>query len=76
MPADLVSKDSLSDCYYIVCTVTCRKRYESRFQTEVHSELLGRLCLGNVVVDREIITGRPGNCAAIKGRCYRTSPSG
>uniref|UniRef100_A0A383V6R6 SnoaL-like domain-containing protein n=1 Tax=Tetradesmus obliquus TaxID=3088 RepID=A0A383V6R6_TETOB len=36
-----------------------RKRYESRFQTEVHSELLGRLCLGNVVVDREIITGLP-----------------
>jgi hypothetical protein len=42
----------------LVGAVTCRKRYESRFQTEVHSELLGRLCLGNVVVDREIITGQ------------------
>lgn len=38
-------------------TAQLRARYTARFQTEVHSELLGRLCLGDVVVDREIITG-------------------
>lgn len=42
----------------------CRKRYEARFQTDVHSELLGRLCLGNVVVDREIISGLPDAAVA------------
>jgi hypothetical protein len=39
--------------------VELRRRYEARFQTNVYSELLGRLCLGSVVVDREIITGLP-----------------
>lgn len=43
----------------VAATVACRKRYQARFQTEVHSELLGRLCLGNVVVDREVISGLP-----------------
>lgn len=41
-----------------------RARYASRFQTAVHSELLGRLVLGAVVVDREIITGLPDGGAA------------
>lgn len=36
-----------------------RPRYVERFKTPVHCELLGRLVLGNVVVDREIITGLP-----------------
>lgn len=34
-----------------------RPRYVERFKSPVHCELLGRLVLGNVVVDREIITG-------------------
>lgn len=36
-----------------------RPRYVERFKSPVHCELLGRLALGNVVVDREIITGLP-----------------
>lgn len=34
-------------------------RYVERFKTPVHCELIGRLALGNVVVDREIISGLP-----------------
>lgn len=41
-----------------------RARYAARFQTEVHSELLGRLVLGEVVIDREIISGLPDGAAA------------
>jgi hypothetical protein len=40
-------------------TEQLRARYASRFETPVYSELLGRLVLGSVVVDREIITGLP-----------------
>lgn len=36
-----------------------RPRYVARFQTPVHCELLGRLVIGNTVVDREVITGLP-----------------
>jgi hypothetical protein len=45
-------------------TAALRERYSGRFQTAVHSELLGRLCLGDVVVDREIISGLPSGAAA------------
>ena len=37
-----------------------RPRYEKRFQTPVDCQFIGRLALGNVVVDREVITGLPG----------------
>lgn len=36
-----------------------RPRYVTRFQSPVHCELIGRLCIGSTVVDREIITGLP-----------------
>ena len=46
-----------------------RSRYEERFKTPVHCTLIGRLAMGNVVVDRELITGLPNgaeaNCMAI-----------
>ncbi|KXZ53960.1 hypothetical protein GPECTOR_6g879 [Gonium pectorale] len=41
-----------------------RPRYVERFKSPVHCELLGRLVLGNVVVDREIITGLPNGGVA------------
>lgn len=41
-----------------------RPRYVERFNSPVHCELLGRLVLGNVVVDREIITGLPNSGVA------------
>ena len=41
-----------------------RPRYVARFQTPVHCELLGRLVIGNTVVDREIITGLPNGDVA------------
>jgi hypothetical protein len=41
-----------------------RPRYVERFKTPVHCELLGRLCCGNVVVDREVITGLPDGAVA------------
>lgn len=36
-----------------------RTRYEKRFQTPVYCQFIGRLALGNVVVDREVVTGLP-----------------
>lgn len=36
-----------------------RPRYVTRFKSPIHCELIGRLCIGNTVVDREIITGLP-----------------
>ncbi|GAX77565.1 hypothetical protein CEUSTIGMA_g5009.t1 [Chlamydomonas eustigma] len=38
-----------------------RPRYVERFKTPVHAEILGRLCCGDTVVDRELITGLPGD---------------
>ena len=36
-----------------------RPRYVSRFQSPVHCQLIGQVCLGSSVVDREIVTGLP-----------------
>ena len=41
-----------------------RPRYVARFQTPVHCELIGRLVIGNTVVDREVITGLPNGDVA------------
>lgn len=41
-----------------------RPRYEKRFSTPVRAELLGRLVLGPVVHDREVIHGLPDNGVA------------
>jgi hypothetical protein len=43
----------------IATTKELRPRYVTRFKSLVHCELIGRLCIGNTVVDREIITGLP-----------------
>jgi putative hydrolase of HD superfamily len=39
--------------------VEIRPRYEKRFQDPIHCQFIGRLVLGNVVVDREVISGLP-----------------
>lgn len=41
-----------------------RPRYEARFKTPVHCEVISRTCLGSIVVDREVITGLPDNGVA------------
>lgn len=64
MADDCVATDAVSGAVLCSGKEQLRARYSERFQTPVHSELLGRLCLGNVVVDREIITGLPGAAAA------------
>eukprot|EP00882_Tetradesmus_deserticola_P011467 GHRQ01012132.1.p2 GENE.GHRQ01012132.1~~GHRQ01012132.1.p2 ORF type:complete len:160 (+),score=28.46 GHRQ01012132.1:288-767(+) len=56
---DCVATDAVTGAVLGTGKAELRKRYKARFQTDVHSELLGRLCLGSVVVDREIITGLP-----------------
>ena len=42
----------------------CAHRYVERFKTAVHFELISRVCLGSVVVDREVISGLPGGGVA------------
>ena len=64
MAEDCVAKDAVTGAVMAQGTQQLRQRYESRFKTDVHSELLGRLCLGDVVVDREFITGLPDGAAA------------
>ncbi|KAF6237643.1 hypothetical protein COO60DRAFT_1291332 [Scenedesmus sp. NREL 46B-D3] len=56
---DCVATDAATGAVLGTGRAELRKRYAARFQTDVYSELLGRLCLGSVVVDREIITGLP-----------------
>ncbi|KAL6745236.1 hypothetical protein V8C86DRAFT_2984426 [Haematococcus lacustris] len=51
-----------------------RPRYEARFSSPVHCELVGRLALGNVVVDREIITGLPDDGVAECMATYLVCP--
>ena len=41
-----------------------RPRYVERFRSPVHCELVGRLHLGDTVVDREVITGLPDGAVA------------
>lgn len=41
-----------------------RPRYVERFKTPVHCELVGRLHLGDTVIDREVIRGLPDNAEA------------
>jgi hypothetical protein len=36
-----------------------RRSYVERFKAPVHCQLVSRTCLGNVVVDRETLTGLP-----------------
>lgn len=64
MSDDCVAKDAVTGAIMCQGTAQLRERYGNRFKTAVHSELLGRLCLGDVVVDREIITGLPDGAAA------------
>lgn len=61
---DCVAKDAVTGAVMAQGKQQLRERYTNRFQTAVHSELLGRLCLGDVVVDREIISGLPDGAAA------------
>lgn len=64
MADDCIAKDAVTGAVMAEGKEQLRQRYESRFKTAVHSELLGRLCLGDVVVDREIITGLPDGAVA------------
>jgi len=64
MADDCVAKDAVTGAVMAQGHEQLRARYENRFKTAVYSELLGRLCLGDVVVDREIITGLPDGAAA------------
>jgi hypothetical protein len=64
MADDCVATDALTGAVLCAGKEQLQARYSERFQTPVYSELLGRLCLGDVVVDREIITGLPGAASA------------
>jgi predicted house-cleaning NTP pyrophosphatase (Maf/HAM1 superfamily) len=56
---DVIVADGLTGAIIATSREELRPRYVERFATPVHCELLGRLVLGNVVVDREVITGLP-----------------
>jgi hypothetical protein len=64
MSEDVVALDAVTGSVLATGKEALRPRYVERFKTAVHSELLGRLCLGDVVVDREIITGLPNGAQA------------
>jgi predicted house-cleaning NTP pyrophosphatase (Maf/HAM1 superfamily) len=61
---DVVVTDGLTGAIIASSREELRPRYVERFATPVHCELLGRLVLGNVVVDREVITGLPDGVVA------------
>lgn len=64
MSDDCVAKDAVTAAVMAQGKEQLRERYTNRFKTAVYSELLGRLCLGDVVVDREIISGLPDGATA------------
>ena len=64
MADDVTATDAISGAVLASNKEELRPRYVERFKTPVYSELLGRLCLGNVVVDREIISGLPDGAVA------------
>lgn len=64
MSDDCIAKDAVTGQVMCQGKQQLRERYINRFKTAVYSELLGRLCLGDVVVDREIITGLPDGAVA------------
>lgn len=64
MADDCVAKDAVTGAIMAQGHEQLRVRYGNRFKTAVYSELLGRLCLGDVVVDREIISGLPDGAVA------------
>jgi len=64
MADDVTATDSVTGAVLASNKEELRPRYVERFKTPVYSELLGRLCLGNVVVDREIISGLPDGAVA------------
>ncbi|MEW5301114.1 MAG: hypothetical protein WDW36_003994 [Sanguina aurantia] len=60
MSEDVVAVDGITGAVIASGVVALRPRYEARFASRsVHCELLGRLVLGQVVVDREVISGLP-----------------
>ncbi|PNH11080.1 hypothetical protein TSOC_002143 [Tetrabaena socialis] len=61
---DVHVSDGISGAVIATSKEALTPRYVERFKGPVHCELLGRLVLGNVVVDREIITGLPDNGVA------------
>ncbi|GLI61868.1 hypothetical protein VaNZ11_004338 [Volvox africanus] len=61
---DVVVLDGITGAVIASSKEELRPRYVERFKSPVHCELLGRLVLGNVVVDREIITGLPNGGVA------------
>ncbi|GIL75608.1 hypothetical protein Vretimale_15133 [Volvox reticuliferus] len=61
---DVVVLDGITGAIIASSKEELRPRYIERFKSPVHCELLGRLVLGNVVVDREIITGLPNEGVA------------
>ncbi|GIL64568.1 hypothetical protein Vafri_18465 [Volvox africanus] len=61
---DVVVLDGITGAVIASSKEELRPRYVERFKSPVHCELLGRLVLGDVVVDREIITGLPNGGVA------------
>ncbi|KAF5835575.1 hypothetical protein DUNSADRAFT_7177 [Dunaliella salina] len=61
---DVIAQDAITDEILASGKAQLRSRYEKRFSTPVHAELLGRLTLGPVVHDREVIFGLPDNGVA------------
>lgn len=54
-----------------------RPRYEKRFsESPVFCEVVGRLCNGRVVVDREVITNLPGGGSANVLAVYQVNDEG
>ncbi|GBF92024.1 hypothetical protein Rsub_04748 [Raphidocelis subcapitata] len=66
---DVQAVDAETGAQIATSAAELRPRYERRFQTAVHCELLGRLACGDTVVDRERISGLPGgewaDCMAV-----------
>lgn len=61
---DVHVSDGITGAVIATSKAELRPRYVERFKGPVNCELLGRLVLGNVVVDREIITGLPDDGVA------------
>lgn len=61
---DVQVMDGITGAVLASSKAQLRPRYVERFKSPVCCELLGRLVLGNVVVDREIITGLPDDGVA------------
>ena len=56
---DVIITDAVTGATIATGKEQLKPRYVERFKSPVYCELISRVVLGNVVVDREIITGLP-----------------